>query len=108
MRGPSRTSEQLVAARSRAGKFFRSIGWALALGLRLGGLLDGSLLRLTPLADPLAIPATLVTAALPATFRLPPSLPCTPTSPTPGFLLTRRTAIPRLGIPGLKEPLAAF
>ena len=31
MRGPSRRSEQLVAARSRAGKFFRSIGWALAL-----------------------------------------------------------------------------
>jgi len=108
MRAPLRNSEQLVAARTSAGKFFRIIGWALALGRHLDGLLGGSLLRLAPLADPLAIPTALPAAALPATFRLPPSPAGTPTPPPPGFPLTPRTAIPRLGTPGLKEPLAAF
>jgi hypothetical protein len=108
VRAPPRRSEQLVAARTSAGKFFQSIGWALALALPLGGLLAGSLLRLAPLAHPPAIPTTLPAAALPPTFRLPPSPAGTPPPPSPGFLLTCRTAVPRLRMPGLKELLAAF
>src|SRR3990172_8837719 len=60
----------------------------------------------TSLHPSLAISATLPTTALAATFRLPPGPAGTPTPPPPGFLLTRRTAVPRLGMPGLKEPLA--
>ena len=103
MRRAPRGNEQLVAARTGTRRFFRSVGWALTLALRLGGFLGCGLLRLPPLADPLPIAATLLTAALPATLRLPPGLVGTPTPPTVRRILTRRTAIPRLGILGLER-----
>ena len=45
---------------------------------------------------------------LAAMVRLPPCLAGTPMPPTVGCILTRRTAIPRLGRFGLEKPLAAF
>ncbi len=53
-----------------------------------------------------ALSATLPTTALAAAFRPPPGPAATPTPPPLGRLLTRLTAIPRLRIPRLKEPLA--
>ena len=108
MRAPPRRNEQLVAARTGTRRFFRSVGWALTLALRLRGFLDYGLLGLPPLADSLPIAVTLLTAALPATLRLPPCLVGTPTPPTVCRILTRRTAIPRLVIVGLEELLTAF
>ena len=108
MRTTPRGHEQLVAARTGTGRFFRIVGWALTLALGLGGLLGRGLLRLPPLADPLPIAATLLTAALPAMLRLPPDLVGMPMPPAVRCILTRRTAIPRLGILGLEELLAAF
>ena len=108
MRAAPRGNEQLVTARPGTRRFFRSVGWALTLALGLGGLLGSGLLRLSPLADPLPVAATLLTAALPALLRLPPGLVGTPMPPTVRCILTRRTAIPRLGILGLEELLAAF
>jgi len=66
------------------------------------------LLGLPPLADPLPIAATLLTAAFPAALRLSPGLVGTPTPPTIRRILTRRTAIPRLVVVGLEELLTAF
>ena len=43
-----------------------------------------------------------------ATLRLPPGLTGTPTPPAVRCILTHRTAIPRLGMLGLKELLAVF
>ena len=86
-----------VAARLGTRGLFRSLGWALTLALRLRGFLGYGFLGLPPLADSLPIAATLLTAALPATLRLPPDLVGTPTPPTVCRILTRRTAIPRLG-----------
>ncbi len=103
-----RGNEQLIAARSGTGRSLRIVGWALTLALPLGGLLAPGLLRLSSLADPLAIAATLLTAALSATIRLPPRLVGTPIPPAIRRILARRTAIPRLGILGLEELLAAF
>ena len=108
MRTTPRGNEQLVAARTGTRRFFRSIRWALTLALRLGGFLGSSLLRLPLLADPLAIPATLLTATLAPTFRLPPCLAGPPMPPPIRCPLTCRTAIPRLRPPRLKELLAAF
>jgi hypothetical protein len=103
-----RGDEQLVATRTGTRRFFRCIGWALTLALRLGGFLGCGLLGLPPLTNPLPIAATLLAAALPPTLRLPPSLVGTPTPPTVCRILTRRTAIPRLVVVGLEELLAAF
>ena len=103
-----RTYEQHVAARTGTRRFFRSVGWALTLALHLRGFFGSDLLRSRPLADPLPIAATLLTAALPATLRLPPCLVGAPTPPTVCRILTCRTAIPRLVIVGLEELLAAF
>jgi hypothetical protein len=103
-----RGNEQLVAARTGTGRFFQIVGWALTLALGLGGLLGSGLLRLSPLADPLAIAATLLAATLAAPLRLPPHLVGMPMPPAVGCILTRRTAIPRLAILGLEELLAAF
>src|ERR1039458_2673411 len=108
MRATPRGNEQLVAARTGTRRFFRSVGWALTLVLRLGGLLRSGLPRLLPLAGPLAIPTTRLTAALPASLCLPPGLAGTPMPPAVRCILTRQTAIPRLGIFGLKELLAVF
>jgi hypothetical protein len=112
MRTTLRRNKQLITARTGARNFFRSIGWALTLALRLRGFLSSFFssffFRLPPLADPLPIPAVLLTAAIPATLRLPPGLVGMPTSPAICRILTRRTAIPRLGILGLEELLAAF
>jgi hypothetical protein len=108
MRAPSRGNEQIVAAWTGTRRFFRSIGWALTLALRLGGLLGSGLFRLLPLADPLAIPTTLLTATLPASLCLPPGLAGTPMPPAVRCIPTHQTAIPRLGIFGLKELLAVF
>ena len=108
MRAAPGGNKQLVAARPSTGSFFQSLGWALTLALRLGGLCGSSLLRLPPLAHPLTIPATLLPTALAAAVRLPPGLAGTPMPPTIRCILTRRTAIPRLGIFGLEELLAAF
>jgi hypothetical protein len=94
MRTARRRNEQLVAPRSGTRRSFQIVGWALALAL--GGLLGLAPLRLTSLANPLPIPATLLPAALAATVRLPPGLAGTPGPPPLGCLLTRRTAIPRL------------
>jgi hypothetical protein len=71
-------------------------------------LFDAGLLDLLPLADPLPIAATLLTAALAAALRLPPDLIGMPTTPTLGGILTCRTAIPSLAVFGFEEPLAAF
>ena len=106
MRRAPRGNKQLVAARPSTGRFFQSLGWALALALRLDGQLGGSFFRLPPLADPLAIAAALPATALAAIFRLPPGLSGTPRPPPPGRLLTRRTAIPCLRTARLKPPLA--
>ena len=103
-----RGREPLVAARPGTRRFFRIVGGALTLALRLGGPFDGSLLRLSPLADPLSIAATLLAAALTASLRLPPGLIGMPMSPAVRGILTRRTAIPRLGVLRLEELLAAF
>ena len=108
MRAPSCGNEQLVAARTGTRRFFRSGGWALTLALRLRGFLDYGLLGLPPLADALPIAATLLTAALPATLRLPPGLAGTPMPPPICRPLTRWTAIPRLRPLWLKEPLASL
>ena len=108
MRRVPRGNEQLVTARTGTRRFSRSGGWALTLALRLGDFFGSGLLHLPPLADPLAIPTTLLTAALAPTLRLPPGLPGTPMSPAVGCILTCRTAIPRLSILGLEELLAAF
>jgi len=108
MRTTPRGNEQLVAARTGTRRFFRSIRWALTLALRLGGFLGSGLLRIPPLADPLAMPTTLLTAALAPTLRLPPGLAGTPMPPAVRCILTHQTAIPRLGIFGLKELLAVF
>jgi len=108
MRATMRGNEQLVTARTGTGRFFRSIGWALALAFCPGGFFGGSLLRFPTLADPLAIPTTLLTAALAPTLRLPPGLTGTPTPPAVRCILTHRTAIPRLDMLGLKELLAVF
>ena len=108
MRRTGRRNKQLVAARTVTRRFFRRRGWALTLALGRGGRLGSGLSRLPPLADPFPIPATLLTAVLPPPLRLPPRLVGTPLPPTLRRLLTRRTAIPRLGIFGLEEPLAAF
>ena len=108
MRRAWRGNKQLVAARSPTRDSFRSIGWALTLAPGFGGLLQGSLFRLPPLTNPLSIAATLLAATLTASFRLPPSLIGMPMSPAVGRILTCRTAIPRLGILGLEELLAAF
>jgi hypothetical protein len=78
------------------------------LALSLGGLLRRGPLCFAPLAEPLSIAVTLLTAALPAMVRLPPDLVGMPMPPAVGGILTRRTAIPRLGILGLEELLAAF
>ena len=103
MRTAPRGYEQLVAAWPGTRRFFRIVGWALTLALSLGGLLC-----FAPLAEPLPIAATLLTAALPAMVRLPPDLVGMPMPPAVGCILTRRTAIPRLGILRLEELLAAF
>jgi len=103
-----RRNEQHVTARTGTRRFFYSLGWALTLALRQGGFLGYGLLGLPPLADSSPIAATLLTAALPATLRFPPGLVGIPMPPTVSFLLTRRTAIPRLGILGLEELLTAF
>jgi hypothetical protein len=103
-----RGNEQFVTARTGTGRFFQSIGWALTLAVCLGGFFGSSLLRFPTLADPLAIPTTLLTAALAPTLRLPPGLTGTPMPPAVGCILTHRTAIPRLGMLGLKELLAVF
>lgn len=108
MRTAPRRREQRVAARSGTGRFFPSVGWAVALALGLGGLFIDRLLRLPPLPHPLAIAATLLTAAFPAAVRLPPGLAGTPMPPPFRGPLTRRTAIPRLWPSGLEELLAAF
>jgi hypothetical protein len=108
MRATLRGNEQLVTARTGTRRFFRSIGWALTLALCPGGFFGGSLLRFPTLADPLAIPTTLSTTTLAPTLRLPPCLTGTPTPPVVGCILTRRTAIPRLGMLGLEELLAVF
>jgi hypothetical protein len=101
-------NEQLVAARTGTRRFFRSVGWALTLALCRSDFLGCGLLGLPPLTDPLPIAATLLTAALPATLRLPPCLVGTPTPPTACRIPTCHTAISRLGIVGLEELLAAF
>jgi len=103
-----RGNEQLVTARTGTGRFFRSIGWALTLAFHLSGFFGSRLLRFPLLADPLAIPTTLLTAALAPTLRLPPGLTGTPTPPAVRCIMTHRTAIPRLGMLGLKELLAVF
>lgn len=103
MRRTPRGNEQIVAPRPGTGRFFPSLGWALTLALGLDPLLRSGLLRLTPPAHPFAIPATLLAATLPAPFRLPPRLARAPTPPAIGRLLTRRTAIPRLRVPGPEE-----
>jgi hypothetical protein len=103
-----RGCEQLIAAGSGTRRFFRIVGWALTLALSLGGLLCRGLLCFAPLAEPLPIAATLLTAALPAMVRLPPDLVGMPMPPAVGCILTRRTTIPRLGILRLEELLAAF
>lgn len=108
MRTASRGREQLVAARTGTRRFFRSIAWALTLALALGGLLGDGLLRFAPLTYPLSIATTLLAAALAADPGLPPSLAGTPMPPPICRLLACRTAVPRLGILGLKELLAAF
>jgi hypothetical protein len=87
---------------------FRIRGWALTLAIGLDGLLGGIFFRLPSLTRPLSIATTLLTAALPATRRLSPILVGTPASPAVRRILTCRAAIPRLGILGLEEPLAAF
>ena len=76
--------------------------------MSLSGLLGIGLLGLSPLADPLTVAATLLTAALAASLRLSPDLIGMPAPPTVGGILTCRTAISRLGIFGLEEPLATF
>ncbi|MGA2253529.1 MAG: hypothetical protein ABSG53_02615 [Thermoguttaceae bacterium] len=98
MRAPPRRNEQLVAAWTGTRRLFRILGWALTLALRLSGFLGSGLLRLPPLANPPAIPTTLLTAALAPVLRLPPRLAGTPKPPAVRCILTRRTAIPRLGI----------
>ena len=103
-----RGNEQLVTAWTGTRRFFRSLGWALTLALGLGGPLDARLLRLPPLANPLAIATTLLATALLAVLRLPPGLVGMPMPPAVGCILTRRTAIPRLAILGLEGLLAAF
>ena len=100
--------EVLIAAGTIAAKKFGAVGWALTLALRLRDFFGSGLLRLPPLADPLAIPTTLLTAAVAPTLRLPPSLAGTPMPPAVRCILTHRTAIPRLDIFGLKELLAVF
>ena len=108
MRALPRGNEQLVAAWPGTRRFFRIVGWALTLALSLGGLLCRGLLCFAPLAEPLPIAATLLTAALPAMVRLPPDLVGMPMPPAVGCIPTRRTTIPRLGILRLEELLAAF
>jgi hypothetical protein len=103
-----RGRKQLIAAGSGTRSFFRIVAWALTLALSLGGLLCRGLLCFAPLADPLSIAATLLTAALSAMVRLPPDLIGVPMPPAVGCFLTRRTAIPRLAILGSEELLAAF
>ena len=108
MRTSPRGRKQLVATRPRTRRFFRIVGWALTLAFSLGGLLCRGLLCFAPLAEPLPIAATLLTAALPAMVRLPPDLIGMPVPPAVCGILTRHAAIPRLGILGLEELLAAF
>ena len=108
MRRAPHGNEQLVAAWTGTRRFFRILGWALTLALRLSGFLGSGLYRLPPLADPPAIPTTLLTAALAPILRLPPDLAGTPMPPAIRCILARRAAIPRLGIFGLKELLAVF
>jgi hypothetical protein len=108
MRRTPRGNEQHVAARTGTGRFLRIVGWALTLALGLGGLLSSGLLRLAPLANPLPIAVTLLTATLAAFLRLPPSLVGMPTPPAVRCILTRHAAIARLGILGMEELLAAF
>ena len=108
MRAAPRRNEQLVAARTGTTRFLRIVGWALTLALGFGGLLSSGLLRLSPLANPLAIAATLLTATLAAMVRLPPGLVGMPMPPAVCCILTRRTTIPCLGILGLERLLAAF
>ena len=108
MRTAPRGHEQLVAAWSGTRRFFRIVGWALTLAISLGGLLCRGLIGFSPLTEPLPIAVALLTAALPAMVRLPPDLVGMPMPPAVGGILTRRTAIPRLGILGLEELLAAF
>jgi hypothetical protein len=103
-----RGREQLIAAGSGTRRFFRIVGWALTLALDLGGLLCRSLIGFSPLAEPLPIAVALLTAALPAMVRLPPDLVGMPMPPAVGCILTRSTAIPRLGILRLEELLTAF
>jgi len=108
MRTTLRGNEQLVTARTGTRRFFRSVGWALTLALRPSDFFGSGLLRLPSLADPLAIPTTLLTAALAPTLRLPPGLAGTPTPPAVRRIPTQGTAIPGLGIFGLEELLAVF
>ena len=108
MRRTPRGNEQLVTARTGTSRFLRLFGWALTLALGLGSLLGSGLLRLSTLADPLPIAATLLTAALAATLRLPPHLVGMPMPPTVCCILTSHAAISRLRIFGLEELLAAF
>jgi hypothetical protein len=103
-----RGREQLIAAGSGTRRFFRIVGWALTLAIGLGGLLCRSLIGFSPLTEPLPIAVALLTAALPAMVRLPPDLIGMPVPPAVCGILTRRAAIPRLGILGLEELLAAF
>jgi hypothetical protein len=103
-----RGREQLIAAGSGTRRFFRIVGWALTLAISLGGLLCRGLIGFSPPAEPLPITVALLTAALPAMVRLPPDLIGMPVPPAVCGILTRRAAIPRLGILGLEELLAAF
>jgi hypothetical protein len=108
MEATPRGDEQFVAARPGTRRFFHRLGWALTLALCLSGFFGIGLFRLAPLANPLAIPATLLTAALAAAVRLPPRLTGTPMTPAVCRLLACRTTIPRLGIRGIEELLTAF
>lgn len=116
MRAPQRGNEQLVAAWTGTKRFFQNCGWALTLALRLNDFFDsrplahqlGSPLGRLPLANPLAISTTLLTATLAPTLCLLPSLAGTPMPPAVRGTPTHQTAIPRLGIFGLEELLATF
>jgi hypothetical protein len=117
----ARRNEQLIAAWPGTGRLFRRVGWALTLAWRRDRLrhrlfrfrrlrvpLGSGLFRFPPLLHPLAIPATLLPATLPPAWTLAPHLTGPPMPPTIGRVLTRRTAIPRLGILRHKERFAAF